>query len=30
MLVFGLNENEKLFKGRGVVEFRLYLDSHVD
>jgi len=30
MLIFGLNENEKLVKGRGVVEFRPYLDSHVN
>ena len=30
MLMFGLNKNEKLFKGCGVVEFRLYLDSHGD
>ena len=28
--MFGLNGNEKLCKGRGVVEFRLYRDSHVD
>jgi len=28
--MFGLNENEKLFKGCGVVGFRIYLDLHVD
>jgi hypothetical protein len=28
--MLGVKENEQLFKCRGVVEFRLYLDLHID